>query len=138
MPVTINVMKIIRTLLINLFQHLLIILIKFFYKWQRSFSLVEATNAWRLKELGSSICPTCIKYLIIIITKLDMSPYVHRRLAYFVRWLISLLKFFKTIKCIIAFLEAHDRSFLSNIVVAVNILSSSLQHENVIHVFFRT
>ena len=84
MPVTINVMKIIRTLLINLFQHLLIILIKFFDKWQRSFSLVEATNAWRLKELGSSICPTCIKYLIIIITKLDMSPYVHRMLAYFV------------------------------------------------------
>lgn len=125
MPVTINVMKIVRALLIDLFQHLLIILIKLFDKWQRSFTFIEATNTWRLKELGSSICSTGIEHLIIIISKLNMSPYVHRRLAYFVRWLISLLKTFKTIKCIIAFLEAHDRSLLSNIIVAVNILCSS-------------
>lgn len=131
-------MEIIRALLIDLFQHLLIVLIKIFDKWQRSFTLVEAANAWRLKELRSSICPTGVKYLVVIVSELNMSPYFDRRLAYFVRWLIRLLKTFKTIKSIITFLETHDRSFLSNIVVAVNILSSSLQHENVICVFFRT
>ena len=131
-------MEIIRALLIDLFQHLLIVLIKIFDKWQRSFTLVEAANARRLKELRSSICPTGVKYLVVIVSELNMSPYFDRGLAYFVRWLIRLLKTFKTIKSIITFLETHDRSFLSNIVVAVNILSSSLQHENVICVFFRT
>jgi hypothetical protein len=138
MPVTINVMKIVWALLIDLFQHLFIILIEFFNERQRSFTLIKAAYTWRLKELGSSICSTGIEHLIIIISKLNVSPYVHRRLANFVRWLISLLKTFKTIKCIIAFLEAHNRSLLSNIVVAVNILCSSLQHKNIIHVFFGT
>ena len=136
MSITFDIMKIVWALFIDLFQQLLIILVKFFDKRQRTFTFIETADTWRLKKLRSSICSTGIENLVIIISKLNMSPYVHWRLASFVWWLIRLLKTFKTIKCIIAFLEAHNRSLLTNIVVAVNILSSSLQHKHIIYVFF--